>query len=123
MRTEKEQFDSKQKDELEKGSKTTEAAVVKLEEKKKVNEAKIVEIDKKIAAEMDKFDAEEKKYSGGNEEVKMKNEDEDRKYKVELKRNIRLSSMSSTRSCRTLTSRNLKKEKILKNMTELSKNI
>ncbi|HSW59599.1 MAG TPA: hypothetical protein VLJ60_02305, partial [bacterium] len=86
MRTEKEQFDSKQKDELEKGSKTTEADVVKLEEKKKVNEAKIVEIDKKIAAEIDKFDTEEKKYSGGNEEVKMKNEDEDRKYKVEIEK-------------------------------------
>ncbi len=86
MRTEKEQFDSKQKEELEKGSKATEAAVVKLEEKKKVNEAKIVEIDKKIAAEMDKFDAEERKYSGGNEEVKMKNEDEDRKFKVEVEK-------------------------------------
>ncbi|HNZ53485.1 MAG TPA: hypothetical protein PKN76_05020 [bacterium] len=86
MRTEKEQFDSKQKDELEKGSKTTEAAVVKLEEKKKANDAKIVEIDKKIAAEMEKFDAEEKKFSGGNEEVKMKNEDEDRKFKVQVEK-------------------------------------
>lgn len=86
MRTEKEQFEKKQKDELEQGSKNTEAATVKLEEKKKANEEKIAEIDKKIAAEMETFENEERKFSGSNEEVKMKNEDEDRKYKVEAEK-------------------------------------
>ena len=86
LRKEKEDFYNKQKDSLDTGSKKTEADVLKLEEKKKANIAKIAEIDKTISAEMDKFDAEEKKYLGGNEEVKMKNEDEDRKFKVEVEK-------------------------------------
>jgi len=86
LQEEKEQFYAKQKKELEDGSKKTEAAVVKLEEKKKANEDAIAEIDKKINAEIEQFDAEERKFSGGNEEVKMKNEDEDRKFKVEVEK-------------------------------------
>lgn len=86
LRKEKEDFYNKQKDSLDTGSKKTEADVLKLEEKKKANIAKIAEIDKTISTEMDKFDAEEKKYLGGNEEVKMKNEDEDRKFKVEVEK-------------------------------------
>lgn len=86
LREEKDQFYAKQKKAIEDGSKKTEAAVVKLEEKKKANEAKIVEIDKKIKEEMEKFDVEERKYSTGNEDVKMKNEDEDRKFKVQVEK-------------------------------------
>mgnify|MGYP001164761168 CR=1 FL=1 len=86
LKKEKEDYYNKQKDSLDSGSKKTEADVVKLEEKKKVNVAKIADIDKSISSEMDKFDLEEKKYLGGNEEVKMKNEDEDRKFKVEVEK-------------------------------------
>ena len=86
MRDEKEARYKKQSDELEAGNKKTEAEVLKLEEKKKANEAKISELDKKINAEQEQFDEGEKKVMGSNEETKMKNEDEDRKYKVEVEK-------------------------------------
>ena len=86
MKAEKEDRYKKQADELEAGNKKTEAEVLKLEEKKKANEAKISELDKKIASEQEQFDEGEKKVMGSNEETKMKNEDEDRKYKVEVEK-------------------------------------
>ena len=86
MRDEKEARYKKQSDELEAGNQKTEAEVLKLEEKKKANEAKISELDKKMNAEQEQFDESEKKVMGSNEETKMKNEDEDRKYKVEVEK-------------------------------------
>ena len=86
MRTEKEDRYKKQNDELEAGNKKTEAEVLKLEEKKKSNDEKIAELDKKMTAEQEQFDENEKKIMAKNEEIKMKNEDEDRKYKVEVEK-------------------------------------
>ena len=86
MKDDKEAIYKKQNDELEAGNKKTEAAVAALEAKKKANEEKIAEIDKKLTSEQEKFDENEKKQMSGNEEVKMKNEDEDRKYKVEVEK-------------------------------------
>ena len=86
MRAEKEDRYKKQADELEAGNKKTEATVLGLETKKKANEEKISELDKKMTAEQEQFDENEKKIMSKNEEIKMKNEDEDRKYKVEVEK-------------------------------------
>jgi len=86
MKEEKEKRYKKQEDEIEAGNKKTEAAVLALEGKKKANEEKISELDKKMTAEQEKFDENEKKIMAQNEEVRMKNEDEDRKYKVEVEK-------------------------------------
>ncbi|MBO4441413.1 hypothetical protein J5834_04770 [bacterium] len=86
MKEDKEAIYKKQNDELEAGNKKTEAAVAALEAKKKANEEKISEIDKKLSSEQEQFDENEKKQMSGNEEVKMQNEDEDRKYKVEVEK-------------------------------------
>ena len=86
MRDEKEDRYKKQSEELEAGNKKTEAEVLKLEEKKKANDEKISELDKKMTAEQAEFDENEKKIMAKNEEIKMKNEDEDRKYKVEVEK-------------------------------------
>lgn len=86
MKEEKEARYKKQADELEAGNKKTEAAVLALETKKKANEEKISELDKKMTGEQEKFDENEKQIMSRNEEIKMKNEDEDRKYKVEVEK-------------------------------------
>ncbi len=86
MKEEKEARYKKQADELEAGNKKTEAAVLALEAKKKANEDKISELDKKMTGEQEKFDENEKQIMSKNEEVRMKNEDEDRKYKVEVEK-------------------------------------
>ena len=86
MRDEKEARYKKQDDEIEAGNKKTEAAVLALEAKKKANSDKISELDKKMTAEQEKFDENEKQIMAKNEEVRMKNEDEDRKYKVEVEK-------------------------------------
>lgn len=86
MREDKEARYKKQEDEIEAGNKKTEAAVLVLEDKKKSNDEKIAELDKKMNAEQEQFDENEKKIMAQNEEVKMKNEDEDRKYKVEVEK-------------------------------------
>lgn len=86
LHNEKEVFYANHKKELEDGSKRTEVAVVKLEEKKKANDDAIAEIDKKINAETEKFEAVERTFADGNEKIKMKNEDEDRKFKVEVEK-------------------------------------
>jgi len=84
MKDEKEAREKKQADEIEAGDKKTEAAILALEGKKKANEEKISELDKKMNAEQDQFDENEKKIMAQNEEIKMKNEDEDRKEKVKF---------------------------------------
>ena len=86
MKEEKEARYKKQDDEIEAGNKKTEAAVLALEAKKKANSDKISELDKKMTAEQEKFDENEKQIMSKNEEVRMKNEDEDRKYKVEVEK-------------------------------------
>jgi len=86
MKEEKEARYKKQAEELEAGNKKTEADVLRLETKKKANEEKIAELDKKMTAEQEQFDEGEKKVMGTNEEVRMKNEDEDRKFKVEVEK-------------------------------------
>ena len=86
MKDEKEARYKKQADELEAGNKKTEAAVLALETKKKANDEKISELDKKMTAEQEKFDENEKQIMSKNEEIRMKNEDEDRKYKVEVEK-------------------------------------
>ena len=86
MKEEKEARYKKQDDEIEAGNKKTEAAVLALEGKKKANEEKISELDKKMTGEQEKFDENEKKIMAQNEEIRMKNEDEDRKYKVEVEK-------------------------------------
>ena len=86
MKEEKEARYKKQEDEIEAGNKKTEAAVLVLEDKKKSNDEKIAELDKKMNAEQEQFDENEKKIMAKNEEIKMKNEDEDRKYKVEVEK-------------------------------------
>ena len=86
MKEEKEARYKKQDDEIEAGNKKTEAAILALEAKKKTNSEKISELDKKMTAEQEKFDENEKQIMSKNEEVRMKNEDEDRKYKVEVEK-------------------------------------
>ena len=86
MKEEKEARYKKQDDEIEAGNKKTEAAILALEAKKKANSDKISELDKKMTAEQEKFDENEKQIMAKNEEVRMKNEDEDRKYKVEVEK-------------------------------------
>lgn len=112
---ERETFFNKQKDDLGKGGDKIEKDVAALSKQKKDKEDKIVEIDKKVQAELDEFDKSDKSKQGENESVKMKNEDEDRKFLVEVEKeyqkkfdelNQRLSEFDSKES--------LKKEDLAK---------
>jgi len=83
---EREAFFNKQKEEAGKGGDKVEKDVAALAKQKKEKEDKIIEIDKKIQAAQEEFDKAGKVKDGANESVKMKNEDEDRKYLVEVEK-------------------------------------
>jgi hypothetical protein len=86
LKKEKDAFYQKQKVELEKGSKDVENKVVALQKQKMANEKKIVEIDKKTQAANIEFEKSERKFTGTTEEVRLKQEDEDRKFAVEAEK-------------------------------------
>ncbi len=83
---EKESFLNRQKEELGKGGDKVEKEVADLLKRKKEKEEKVVELDKKIQTAMEEFDKADKAKQSDNETVKMKNEDEDRKFLVEVEK-------------------------------------
>ena len=86
MADEKDAFYKKQKDELEKEGAKVEKQLNILEEKKKKNLEEIKKIDEKLRIEEEKFSKLENSKLSENEATKMKNEDEDRKFKVQVEK-------------------------------------
>ena len=86
MNVEKDAYYKKQKDQLDKEGEKVEKQLVALENKKKKNLEEIKKIDEKIQAEEEKFNKTENSKMSDNEAVKMKNEDEDRKFKVQVEK-------------------------------------
>lgn len=86
MGTDKDAFYKKQKDQLEKEGQIVEKKLISLENKKKKNLEEIKKIDEKLRVEEEKFSKSENSKMSDNEAVKMKNEDEDRKFKVTVEK-------------------------------------
>lgn len=86
LTAERELFFNRQKEEAGKGGDKVEKELAALTKQKKEKEDKVVEIDKKLQAAQEEFDKGAKNKEGENEAVKMKNEDEDRKFLVEVEK-------------------------------------
>ena len=86
MKTEKAVFYKKQTTQLDKEGAKVEKSVADLNNKKKKNLEEIKKIDEKLRVEEEKFNKSENSNMSSNEAVKMKNEDEDRKFKVQVEK-------------------------------------
>ena len=78
-------YEKQKKLETTEGEKVTKK-VAELEKKKQALEAKNRDIDAKIQKMADEFEANERKIMADNEAVRMRNEDEDRKYNVQVEK-------------------------------------
>jgi len=114
LRAEKEAFYEKHKVELEKGATDVEEKVVALQKQKAANEQKIVEIDKKINAATIKFEEAERKYSGSTEGVRLKHEDEDRKFAVEAEKEYQVKFDELNKKLREYDEREAERREALK---------
>lgn len=86
MTEEKSVFYKKQTTQLDSEGAKVEKSVADLDDKKKKNLEEIKVIDEKLKVEEEKFNKAENSNMSGNEAVKMKNEDEDRKFKVQVEK-------------------------------------
>ena len=86
IQAEKDAYYSKQKEWEDAEGKKVTARIADIEKKKKEKEEQIKENDKKMQELNDEFDKAERAKAGELEAVRMRNEDEDRKYAVEVER-------------------------------------